>query len=81
MSLNVRLKGKGPYFMSVTLSTTDKHETDSVLIYPPPPPPPSVLLLRVFNATSSFTEKKEVETLGKHLGTSHTEDCALTPLC
>ena len=42
------LKDKGPYFMLVTLSTTDKHETDSMLIYPitPPPLPPSVLLLR-----------------------------------
>ena len=33
--------------MLVTLSTTDKHETDSVLIIllpppPPPPPPPSI---------------------------------------
>ena len=40
------LKDKGPYFMLVTLSTTDKHETDSMLIYPitapPPPPSPSV---------------------------------------
>ena len=39
------LKDKGPYFMLVTLSTTDKHETDSMLIYPIPPLPPSVLLL------------------------------------
>ena len=53
------LYNKGPYFMLVTLSTTDKHETDSVLIiFPPPPPPPlplplppSVLLLRVFKGT------------------------------
>ena len=39
------LYNKGPYFMLVTLSTTDKHETDSVLIIllpPPPPPPPSI---------------------------------------
>ena len=28
------LKGKGPYFMLVTLFTTDKHETDSMLIQP-----------------------------------------------
>ena len=29
--------------MLVTLSTTDKHETDSVLIIlPPPPSPPSI---------------------------------------
>ena len=33
------LKDKGPYFMLVTLSTTDKHETDSMLIYPIPPSP------------------------------------------
>ena len=39
------LYNKGPYFMLVTLSTTDKHETD------PLPLPPSVLLLRVFKAT------------------------------
>ena len=37
------LKGKGLYFMLVTLSTADKHDTDSMLIYPLPP---SVLLLR-----------------------------------
>ena len=35
------LKDKGPYFMLVTLSTTDKHETDSMLIYPITPPPPA----------------------------------------
>ena len=43
------LCNKGPYFMLVTLSTTYKCETDSVLIYPLPLPlplPPSVLLFK-----------------------------------
>ena len=62
--------------MLVTLSTTEKHETDIVLIILLPPPP-SVLLLRVFKGTWSFMERKEVETLGKNLATSHTEDSAL----